>query len=190
MSKKLICVALFVALLMTVALADGVPSKTTTALTTVVLSDEVAATGLIIDMTEPESELVKTTLTEVAAYVANGRAVVGYFGADVRNEITAILQPAGVIAESLTLSEFGPLYVANYEAGTLEEVEVVFEFTTVYTADQNVIVLIGIVGEDGVITWTPIQAEVTEEGALKVVIPADLLEAAQAGEAVLAVLND
>lgn len=184
------------------ALAAAVPSKTTTDVTQVKAVEVVNADGTVV--AEPSWNIVVTDddapvaeeITKIYDQIAvKGQAAVSYFPAETQEQIAALL-PETVKATSLTMNEFISLQIAgNME--TAADAKVTFTFTTKYSADQHVVVVIGIY--DGsrdangqyVVTWIPLEAEVQENGDIVVVFPAEVV--AQINDAVataMAVLND
>ena len=96
----------------------------------------------------------------------------------------------------MTMNEFVTLTLTG-DVDVLNDAKVTFTFTTKYTQDQHVVVVIGLY--DGtrdangqyVVTWIPLEAEVLENGDIAVVFPAEVI--AQMRDAVataMAVLND
>ena len=168
----------------------AVPSKTTTDVTyvksveTVKEDGKTEAAGWDIDVTEDE-----------APVIAKGKSAVSYFPEETQQSISALL-PEGFKLENMTMNEFVTLTLTG-DVDTLNDAKVTFTFTTKYTQDQHVVVVIGLY--DGtrdangqyVVTWIPLEAEVLENGDIAVVFPAEVI--AQMKDAVataMAVLND
>ena len=189
MSKKLVCLVLFLALLVTVAFAEA-PSMKISALTTVKTA-AVSENGTALPSDFAISQSAVPTVQqyvafeELAAYSASGAAVVNFFGADVHNAVETLLLSTGVNADSLKLSEFATMTVSNYDA-SYGDVKVTIGLPTVYAANQTVIVVIGY-DVNGTMTWVPVAANVVN-GELEVVVPQSVLEATT--DFVVAVLND
>ncbi|MFR5786927.1 MAG: hypothetical protein ACLUHE_07325 [Christensenellales bacterium] len=119
-------------------------------------------------------------------------AAIAYFPVETQNEIIALL-PEGVKGSALTMNEF----VTLTTEGTAADVKVTFTFTTRYTVDQKVVVVIGLY--DGTrdangqynVEWVVLDAEVLESGDIAVEFPAELVERMKNAVATaMAVLND
>ena len=124
-----------------------------------------------------------------------GKSAVSYFPEEIQQAIAALL-PENFKLENMTMNEFVTLTLTG-NVDALMDAKVTFTFTTKYTQDQHVVVVIGIY--DGtrdangqyVVTWIPLDAEVLENGDISVVFPAEVI--AQMNDAVataMAVLND
>ena len=167
----------------------AVPSKTTTDVThvksveTVKEDGKTEAAGWDIDVTEDEAPVIEEIAKIYDWVAAKGKSAVSYFPEETQQAISALL-PEGFKLENMTMNEFVTL-------------KVTFTFTTKYTQDQHVVVVIGLY--DGtrdangqyVVTWIPLEAEVLENGDIAVVFPAEVI--AQMKDAVataMAVLND
>ncbi len=93
------------------------------------------------------------------------------------------------LGDGLTVAEFLPLTVANYEE-TAGNVIVSFQLATPYAAGETVIVLVGIVAEDGAVEWTAFEAVGTGvNGAIEVEFTPEVLLAIQNGTALMAVVS-
>ena len=88
-------------------------------------------------------------------------------------------------------------FVTLTTEGTAADVKVTFTFTTRYTVDQKVVVVIGLY--DGTrdangqhnVEWVVLNAEVLESGDIAVEFPAELVERMKnAAATAMAVLND
>lgn len=190
MRKKLVCLVLFVALLATVAFAEGVGSRSMSSLTSVTPAS-VSENGTVLPSNFAIREALVPSVTqltkfaELAAYSASGAAPVNYFGADVHNEVETLLVSAGVNADSLKLSECAPMTIDNYDP-SFGDVKVTVGFPTVYKDGQTVIAVIGY--QDGdTFVWVPVEATVVN-GELEFVIPESVLSVTT--EIMVAILND
>lgn len=198
--------ALMLASMLLVLSAAGamaaVPSKTTTDVTQVKAVEIVGEDGTVvanpgwnIAVTEDDAPATEEIAKVYQHIAVKGESAISYFPADTQTAIAAVL-PETVKANGLTMNEFVSLKVA----GTIDaaaDAKVTYTFTTKYTQDQNVVVVLGIY--DGtrdangqyVVTWIPLAAEVQENGDIAVVFPAEVV--AQINDAVattMAVLND
>lgn len=179
----------------------AVPSKTTTDVTyvksieTVKENGKTEAAGWDIDVTEDEAPVVEEIAKIYDWIVKKGQSAVSYFPEEIQRAIAALL-PENFKLENMTMSEFVTLTLTG-NVDTLNDAKVTFTFTTKYTQDQHVVVVIGLY--DGtrdangqyVVTWIPLEAEVLENGDIAVVFPAEVI--AQMKDAVataMAVLND
>ena len=181
--------------------AAAVPSKTTTDVTyvksveTVKEDGTTAAIGWDIDVTEDEAPVIEEIAKIYDWVAAKGKSAVSYFPEETQQSIAALL-PEGFKLENMTMNEFVTLTLTG-DADALNDAKVVLTFTTKYTQDQHVVVVIGLYGgtrdANGqyVVTWIPLEAEVLENGDIAVVFPAEVI--AQMKDAVataMAVLND
>ena len=181
--------------------AAAVPSKTTTDVThvksveTVKEDGKTEAAGWDIAVTEDEAPVIEEIAKIYDWVAAKGKSAVSYFPEEIQRAIAALL-PENFKLENMTMSEFVTLTLTG-DADALNDAKVVLTFTTKYTQDQHVVVVIGLY--DGtrdangqyVVTWIPLEAEVLENGDIAVVFPAEVI--AQMKDAVataMAVLND
>lgn len=202
MMKRVFAIALALMMLCAAALADAVvPSKTTTDInkTTEVIvtvqdeTVEVKETFAII-VAEDKEPVAQEIAKIYTAVVEEQTAPVEYFPAEVQTVIAEKLPEIENIAE-LELNEFVTVDEIDYEEA-YGDVEVVFELTTLYQPEQQIVVLVGFytgeVDEEGnyVVEWVVLDAVVTEEGFVKVLFPTDALVKLQQSEAAaMAVLN-
>ena len=162
----------------------AVPSKTTTDVTHVKSVE-----------TEDEAPVIEEIAKIYDWVAAKGKSAVSYFPEETQQAISALL-PEDFKLENMTMNEFVTLTLTG-DVDVLNDAKVTFTFTTKYTQDQHVVVVIGLY--DGtrdangqyVVTWIPLEAEVLENGDIAVVFPAEVI--AQMKDAVataMAVLND
>ena len=184
------------------AMADAVPSKTTTDVTQVKTVEAVkedgtveAVTGWDIEVAEDAAPVTEEIAKIYQEVFVNGKTAVAYFPAETQEAIAALL-PEGVNASKLMMNEFITLEIVG-QMETATDVKVTFTFTTKYEMDQNVVVVIGLY--DGTrdangqynVEWVALDAEVLENGDIAVVFPAELVEQMNDAAAVaMAVLND
>ena len=202
--KKFACVlaSMLLALSAAGAMADAVPSKTTTDVTQVKTVEAVkedgtveAVTGWDIEVAEDAAPVTEEIAKIYQEVFVNGKTAVAYFPAETQKAIAALL-PEGVNASKLMMNEFITLQIVG-QMETATDVKVTFTFTTKYEMDQNVVVVIGLY--DGTrdangqynVEWVALDAEVLENGDIAVVFPAELVEQMNDAAAVaMAVLND
>lgn len=202
--KKFACVLASMLLAMSAvgAMADTVPSKTTTDVTQVKTVEAVkedgtveAVTGWDIEVAEDAAPVTEEIAKIYQEVFVNGKTAVAYFPAETQEAIAALL-PEGVNASKLMMNEFITLEIVG-QMETATDVKVTFTFTTKYEMDQNVVVVIGLY--DGTrdangqynVEWVALDAEVLENGDIAVVFPAELVEQMNDAAAVaMAVLND
>lgn len=202
--KKFACVlaSMLLALSAVGAMADAVPSKTTTDVTQVKTVETVkedgtveAVTGWDIEVAEDAAPVTEEIAKIYQEVFVNGKTAVAYFPAETQEAIAALL-PEGVNASKLMMNEFITLQIVG-QMETATDVKVTFTFTTKYEMDQNVVVVIGLY--DGTrdangqynVEWVALDAEVLENGDIAVVFPAELVEQMNDAAAVaMAVLND
>ncbi len=202
--KKFACVlaSMLLALSAAGAMADAVPSKTTTDVTQVKTVEAVkedgtveAVTGWDIEVAEDAAPVTEEIAKIYQEVFVNGKTAVAYFPAETQKAI-AVLLPEGVNASKLMMNEFITLEIVG-QMETATDVKVTFTFTTKYEMDQNVVVVIGLY--DGTrdangqynVEWVALDAEVLENGDIAVVFPAELVEQMNDAAAVaMAVLND
>lgn len=202
--KKFACVlaSMLLALSAVGAMADAVPSKTTTDVTQVKTVEAVkedgtveAVTGWDIEVAEDAAPVTEEIAKIYQEVFVNGKTAVAYFPAETQEAIAALL-PEGVNASKLMMNEFITLEIVG-KMETATDVKITFTFTTKYEMDQNVVVVIGLY--DGTrdangqynVEWVALDAEVLENGDIAVVFPAELVEQMNDAAAVaMAVLND
>lgn len=190
MKKFALALASMLLVLSAAGAVAAVPSKTTTDVTRVKAVESTEPT-MLIEVTEdaPVVEEIEKIYQHVAV---KGQAAIAYFPVETQNEIIALL-PEGVKGSALTMNEF----VTLTTEGTAADVKVTFTFTTRYTVDQKVVVVIGLY--DGTrdangqynVEWVVLDAEVLESGDIAVEFPAELVERMKNAVATaMAVLND
>ena len=187
MKKFALALASMLLVLSAAGAVAAVPSKTTTDVTRVKAVESTEPT-MLIEVTEDAAPVVEE-IEKIYQHVAvKGQAAIAYFPV----EIIALL-PEGVKGSALTMNEF----VTLTTEGTAADVKVTFTFTTRYTVDQKVVVVIGLY--DGTrdangqynVEWVVLDAEVLESGDIAVEFPAELVERMKNAVATaMAVLND
>ena len=118
-------------------------------------------------------------LDEISKLTADGKPITEYFGTDI--------VPEGVEPEAMKLDELAPLAFAG-EASTTA-MTITMSTAASYKSTDYVVVLIGVIGADGTVTWQKLDATVVN-GQLVVTIPASFMPAVANKNAVLAVLSD
>ena len=148
------------------------------------------------------TELGTDTLTAIREFVAPADVVpVEYYPEEVQQEIEQILNERAD-KEALIMTEFMSLLPAEWAEESKVDVDVLFDIN--YFPGQLVIVVIGIEQEitveeeiDGevvktvtkVIDWTPLAAEVKEQGKIEFEIPAELQAQIENVETLFSVLT-
>ena len=201
MKKFALMLASAMLILSTASAMAAVPSKTTTDMTYVKSVETVKADGTNeaagwdIEVTEDETP-VSEEIAKIYDWIAvKGKSAVSYFPEEIQQAIAALL-PENFKIENLQMNEFVTLTLTG-NVDTLNDAKVTFTFTTKYTPDQKVVVVVGIY--DGtrdangqyIVKWIPLDAEVLENGDISVLFPAEVI--AQMNDAVataMAVLND
>ena len=138
MKKFALALASMLLVLSAAGAMAAVPSKTTTDVTRVKAVESTEPT-MLIEVTEDAAPVVEE-IEKIYQHVAvKGQAAIAYFPVETQNEIIALL-PEGVKGSALTMNEF----VTLTTEGTVADVKVTFTFTTRYTVDQKVVVVIGL----------------------------------------------
>ena len=191
MKKFALALASMLLVLSAAGAVAAVSSKTTTDVTRVKAVESTEPT-MLIEVTEDAAPVVEE-IEKIYQHVAvKGQAALAYFPVETQNEIIALL-PEGVKGSALTMNEF----VTLTTEGTAADAKVTFTFTTRYTVDQKVVVVIGLY--DGTrdangqynVEWVVLDAEVLESGDIAVEFPAELVERMKNAVATaMAVLND
>lgn len=192
--KKIVSVLLVVLLIASCALAEAAnPARPSMTVATVVTpaGSAVAAEGLVITLNNLKPETKEQKVLEEIAVFVEEKPVVEYFGEEAMAAVVEIL-PETVATEKLVLDEIFVLDVEGYDSG-FGDVEAVFEFATTYEDDTVLVVMVGIMPEDGTegeIIWVPLQASV-KDGKVNVSFTQDVLEAVQgnSGRVVLSLLR-
>lgn len=191
MKKKIVALALALAMVFCMAsIAYAVPSKTTPDMVKPVEVKSTTGVQIKPDFVLNTVQDAKTDkiLEEIQTFVATvAAAPVKYFDADVQQAIAEKL-PAGTNLNYLKMNEFVAIETKNFDT-SYGDVETKIQVASTYTNGQKVVAVVGYVGADGKMVWVPIDAEV-ENGLVKVVFPADVLDAINNGTASLAILSE
>ncbi len=191
MKKFALTLASMLLVLSAAGAVAAVPSKTTTDVTRVKAVESTEPT-MIIKVTEDAAPVAEEIARIYQQVAVKGQAAVSYFPAETQSEIIALL-PEGVKSSAMIMNEF----VTLTAEGTAADGKVTFTFTTRYTVDQKVVVVIGLY--DGTrdangqynVEWVVLNAEVLESGDIAVEFPAELVERMKNAVATaMAVLND
>lgn len=206
MSKKLICLVLFVAMVFTCAFAlatgETTPSEPigskppadtgdTPAVEQPDVPAEAPADTTPSRNTSSGSVEVKTTMTAAATEVMNAIAEIEATGADfneyVGDDAAAAIADAGIT--NPTVTSVAPIDVINYTVGQ-GSIAQTFTFPEQYETGKPIVVLVRVV-VNGVEKWLPCQAKALN-GAVQVVFSEEVLEAMAASgeEPVLAVVTE
>lgn len=195
MSKKIISIVLALLMLITAAVADvvddtavpssGIPSITIVDIACVDGSDLPEGFVLYIEEEENTAQSVLDLFEEVKEFLAEG-TISEYLGEEFVTAAAEYL-PEETDASALVVDEFVQVVSSGYEE-EMGDVEVTFTFLTAYEEGTVLLCGVGIIGEEGV-AWTPLKAEVVEEGNVKITFTKDLLIPLQDAEAALTLLR-
>ncbi len=173
--KKLLALVMTLVLCLSVAFAESTPSKTAGDM----IAAEVISGGddtLLIIPDEIDTPEYLDEVDQLAALVEDNGSIAAYVGLD---------------ADENTVIECHEI-IEVYAIGTVEdgadEAKVKFVFPTVYTKDQTVWAALGFL-EEGKIVYTIYDAEVDEDGAIVVTLPASVVERLLNETALMVVLN-
>lgn len=193
--KKLFCLILVLICFGTAAMAESVPSKSTADMVeTVEITTEagVAAPDLVIApvvdavVYQQKVEICQNEIKKLA----ESATVEEYFGEVKDSEGNAVSIKEVLEAQNLTVNEFMPVIVDNYDE-SYGKVTVNFKLSTPYNWNEKVVVLIGIVNEETEeVEWTMFDGIGTMEGNLAVEFTPEILAAIQESDALMAVASN
>ena len=148
---------------------------------------EIAADPVAAEKYQEKVEICNTEVKKLAETITESKSVVEYFGEvkTASGETISIQEVLGT--EAVNVFEFCPFVVEGYEAD-LGAVAMTMQFATTYAVDEEIIIMIGLVAEDGTIEWFAFEAIGTEEG-VEVEFDAETLIAIQEGTALMAVVS-
>ncbi|MGN0779383.1 MAG: hypothetical protein ACI4MJ_09570 [Aristaeellaceae bacterium] len=178
--KKIVCLVLAMLLFATTAMAT--PSKTV-----VDLNDaETSVPGAT--MAASQDAAAAATAQNEYSKLLNATTPETYFGtvAGEGGEVVDVRELLGAEAgDTLNVHEFGPVAASGF---TMEDdkATVTLSFATPY--DTDVVVMIGLVAEDGTVAWNAFKGEAVN-GSIKVEFPAEILVAIQNGTALMAIVS-
>lgn len=133
---------------------------------------------------------VENQIQAIAKFVAeNNLPPAEYFGEEVKQQILSLL-PEGANLDDFALNE---LITAQIEGEADQEgnLEVSFDFATVYTADDVLVALVGVFDAQGNVEWIAQNAEVDGETSLvKVQLTKDTLAKVGNTSFALAILSE
>ena len=194
--KKLIAILMSLMLILSVASAEVVLSKTTTDMTEIkdVVVENLPADSTFSIAVVDHEEAVAVANTEIAKLVEAVQTtnVVTYFGevTDTQGNAVSLTEVLGT--ETLNVHELMPIEVNDYEE-TYGKVNVTFTVSTPYAKDEQIIVLLGLVTveADGTqtVAWTAYEAVIVEEGAIQVEFEPETLKLIQEGTALIAIVS-
>lgn len=194
--KKFICLLFALVLCLSVAMAESVPSKTTSDMTEVkdVVAENLPADSNFAVSIPVEEEVVAVANTEVTKLVEAAKTsdVTTYFGTVTDSKGNEVKLTELLETETVNVFEFMPIEVKEYveEYGS---VNVTLTFSTPYAKDEKVVVLLGLVtvNEDGTqtVAWTAYEGLVVEEGAIQVEFDPETLKMIQDGTALIAIVS-
>lgn len=204
--KKIACIVLALLLCLSMAaMAESVPSRTTTDLTTITVAAEnmpADANFTLTPITEvdpanmtPEMQVrVEACNAEIAKLNESGNAV-EYFGevTDANGNAVSLTELLGT--DEVNVYEFFPLSAEGFEV-EYGAVTATMVFSTPYEEGQQVAVLVGIVTEnaDGTqsVAWQVfdgVGTSVAEGSGIEVTFTPEILEQVQNGTALMAVVS-
>lgn len=204
--KKIACIVLALLLCLSMAaMAESVPSRTTTDLTTVTVAAEnmpADANFTLTPITEvdpanmtPEMQVrVEACNAEIAKLNESGNAV-EYFGevTDANGNAVSLTELLGT--DEVNVYEFFPLSAEGFEV-EYGAVTATMVFSTPYEEGQQVAVLVGIVTEnaDGTqsVAWQVfdgVGTSAAEGSGIKVTFTPEILEQVQNGTALMAIVS-
>ena len=194
--KKFICLLFALVLCLSVAMAESVPSKTTSDMTEVkdVVAENLPADAGFTVTIPVEEEVVAVANTEVSKLVEAAKTadVTTYFGTVTDSKGNEVVLTELLETETVNVFEFMPIEVKEYveEYGS---VNVTLTFSTPYAKDEKVVVLLGLVtvNEDGTqtVAWTAYEGVVVDEGAIQVEFDPETLKMIQDGTALIAIVS-
>jgi len=188
--KKVVSIALMVALLLVaaVAIADTeltVPSKTT--------DDLAEATAAVANPVEGKTPAVSFNVADDApqaiaaeaelAKVQAAGTLEGYFNAETVAAVQAILGEG-----EISMDEFLPFVITDYEEA-MGDLIITAKFATPYENGEKVAVLVGLVGEDGAVAWTVYEGVGLADGSVQFTVEPATALAIVNGTALLNVLS-
>ncbi len=149
---------------------------------------EDAVEGALTDVVEePAVDITPEQQKEIA--IAQTKVIEEYFGdvVSVAGEATTLTAILGT--ETATVQEFFPVVVAGFEKDC-GDATMKLTATKLYTVEDKVTVLVGLVAEDGTVTWQECETVVAEDGTLQIMFTEETLLAIQNGTALLAVVGE
>ncbi len=192
--KKLIAILMSLMLILSVASAEAVLSKTTTDMTEVkdvVVENLPADSTFSIAVVDHEEAVANTEIAKLVEAVKTAD-VATYFGevTDTQGNAVSLTEVLGT--ETLNVHELMPIEVNDYEE-TYGKVNMTFTVSTPYAKDEQIIVLLGLVTveADGTqtVAWTAYEAVIVEEGAIQVEFEPETLKLIQEGTALIAIVS-
>lgn len=210
--KKIVCVFLALLCFPGFVLAESAPSITTADMVAVTIEQELnpnlpADSGLaVIPVLEEDAalaaqyiqhmELCQEEIDKLSESMNQSgtedeiTGVEAYFGEVKDAEGNAVVLSEMLSAQALSVHEFMPLVVENYDL-SYGAVTVAFQFKTPYAKDEMVVVLIGIQDPvTGEIVWTAFEGiGVGEDGAVQVEFTESVMEMIQNNISLLAVVS-
>lgn len=140
---------------------------------------------LVITLNNVQPETKEQKVVEEIVVHVQEKPVVEYFTEEVIVQVAQYLPPE-VKTESLVMDEIFVMDVQNYETA-YGDVEARFQFVTQYKDNTPLVAMVGIMNEDGTITWIPMQATVVE-GMVSIAFTQDVLEIVNGGNQVIMAL--
>lgn len=133
--------------------------------------------------------LAESVLEEIVAFIADQQlAPIGFFD-DLVREQAALLLPEGADMETFELNEILPANLEGYDE-SFEDVIASFTFATAYLPGQTLLTMYGVKGEDGAMTWYPLQTVVGEDGVVQIHFTKEVLAQINGVPAVMAAFSE
>lgn len=177
--KKIISMLLALMLIASCALAQTPARPSVTVADVVIPSAEVVGeVTLVISLNDVQPETREQEVVEEIIEHVQEKPLAEFFTEEAISAAVEYLPPA-VKIESLVMDEIFVMDVQNYETH-YGDVEARFQFVTEYKDNTPLVAMVGIMNEDGAITWIPMQATVVE-GMVSIAFTQEVLEIVNAG---------
>lgn len=188
MKKTIVC--MFMALVMVLCMGTVLAEEAVSSVTIAELVQPAENTydeGFTVFVTVLQPETAEMVIFEELKESAKaGQTAAEYFGEEVMAAAKAVVAE-NVSLDNLQVDEFFPLEQAGYKA-EYGAVKATFQFATEYAEGTVLVAMIGIVGENGEITWIPLNAEVVE-GKVQIDFTEEAMQQIAENKAVIALLR-
>ena len=180
--KKILSMVLALILCMgAVALAESTPSITVQDVTTPAV-EAVAENGRTVTIIIREDDASAAQLRILQATTVKD----DYFGDIVKQDGT--MSKLSELLDPADINEFATIIVENYDPSFGAVTAKITFKTTKYEMTDKLYVLIGLL--DGTLNWYAFDGEVIDDqGAIRVVFPADIMEKIQSGNGLIAIAS-
>lgn len=186
--KRIIVLLLTLALLTVTASASGLSDATGTV--SQERSFSVEATWMDEDNTPyeieamPADQLTLDLVADAFKFVnEEGNRPYKWFPEETQKQIEAIVSNP----DALKMNEFMRTHAA--EAEVPGDLDAVFQFVETYEPGEPAVVVLGLSDDSGEMTWTALEATVTEVGNVEVVVPQETMEALQGSDVQVCMLG-